>query len=84
MTAPLKADQQAADRLLKTAVRWAVEIIRDGDRADITTHDGRLVRRICTYDRPRVVAMLTAAGESAALLLDEQPAKKAAARKAAS
>lgn len=61
----LKADQQAADRLLKAAVRRAREWVRDTSPDD-------------------VVAMLTAAGESAALLLDERPAKKAAARKGAS
>jgi hypothetical protein len=55
MTA-LKADQVAADRLLKAAVRRA-----------------RMV--FCVYrdeaDRESVVAMLTAAGESAELLLGE-------------
>lgn len=53
MTAPLKADQQAADRLLKAAVREALRLIRDG---------------ACDYvDQPEDV--LRAAGESADLLL---------------
>lgn len=52
MTAPLKADVTAADRLLKAAVRRAREQVR--------------------YDRAAVVAMLTAAGESAELLLERR------------
>lgn len=51
-----KADQQAAERLLKAAVREALHLIRDG---------------ACDYvDQPE--DMLRAAGESADLLLSER------------
>lgn len=81
MTAPLKADQQAADRLLKAAVRRAVEMYRAEKPHGIAVY--RALDHWCT-DQQRVAHLLTAAGESAALLLDERPAKKAAARKGAS
>jgi hypothetical protein len=81
MTAPLKADQQAAERVLKAAVRRAVEIYR----AEIP-HSAAVYRAddhwCVTQDR--AAALLGIAGQSAALLLDERPAKKAAARKGAS
>jgi hypothetical protein len=67
-TAPLKADQQAAERLLKAAVREAV----------------RLARRPGPFTYEAIVETLATATTAAALLLDERPAKKAAARKGAS
>jgi hypothetical protein len=93
MTAPLKADVTAADRLLKAAVRRAIEELR-GYVAMTRDVPGPALysRRIdIMYRTPgdafgRAVAMLTAAAKSADLLLadDERPAKKAAARKGAS
>jgi hypothetical protein len=58
MTAPLKADVTAADRLLKAAVRYAVESFRYwGDAA---------------YDCADVVEILEHAGYGATLLLSER------------
>lgn len=82
-TAPLKADQQAADRLLKAAVGRAVEmnrtVVRTAPRSTALTigYKSQTVQS-------DVIAMLATAGRAAALLLDERPAKKAAARKGAS
>lgn len=70
MTAPTKADTAAAERLLKKAVARAVadfyKVVRTAPRSTALT---------IGYKSPvvhgEVVAMLTAAGQSAALLLGE-------------
>lgn len=61
MTAPLKADQQAAERLLKAAVRRAVEEIASWPDVEPLPED-----------REDVVYLLEAAGFSADLLLAER------------
>jgi hypothetical protein len=79
MTA-LKADQQAAERLLKKAVKRAAADLQTDLRPVVESHLGEgtfLWRRRSDAEvaavRRNVVAMLTAAGESAALLLGETP-----------
>jgi hypothetical protein len=62
VTAPTKADAAAADRLLKAAVRRAVSVL-----AYQPTVDGSVRRSEVAYAE----GVLTAAGESAALLLGE-------------
>jgi hypothetical protein len=60
MNAPLKADVTAADRLLKAAVRRAVEEMSSWPAVEPLD-----------MDREDVVAMLTAAGTAVELLLGE-------------
>jgi hypothetical protein len=70
MTAPLKADVTAAERLLKAAVRRAILSLRDPATPPPNGADS-------------VVPLLTNATHAADLLLtatDERPAKKAAKR----
>jgi hypothetical protein len=81
VTAPLKADVTAADRLLKAAVRRAVEMLQQParvlyipDTTPMPTRNWTGTIILSLPDRPQpdpVVAMLTAAGECAALLLGE-------------
>lgn len=75
----LKADQTAAERLLKAAVRRAVEMIREESKHSAAAYAA--VDHWCTT-QARVAAMLGIAAQSADLLLadDERPAKKAAKR----
>lgn len=73
----------AAEVILSAAVERAARNLRPVAEMRRLTSPNTVVdleRRVNEH----VVAMLTAAGESAALLLDERPAKKAAARKGAS
>lgn len=93
MTAPLKADVTAADRLLKAAVRRAVETLQTDLRPVVVRHLGEACfewrnRTDAEVEdaRYRVADLLATATHAADLLLadDERPAKKAAARKGAS
>lgn len=94
MTAPLKADVQAAERLLNAAVRRVSSQFVAAHRHErYERASGGLAKwswRASTEPtemarlRTEAVAMLTAAAESADLLLTAAPAKKAAARKGAS
>jgi hypothetical protein len=83
MTAPLKADVTAADRLLKAAVRRAVEILRHNPRVCVLKPGGGWD---VMPDLEPAAAVLRTAAHAADILLadDERPAKKAAARKGAS
>lgn len=72
---PLKADIAAADRLLKAAVKKAERMIREAGTHDPTfvVNRGSVTwrwRRKPDYDHEAVVGMLTAAGQSAELLLE--------------
>jgi hypothetical protein len=71
MTAPLKADVTAADRLLKAAIRRAREVIADAPTGTVSDWTGRVHLTFRDYDQAAVVAMLTAAGTAAELLLGE-------------
>lgn len=73
MTAPLKADVTAADRLLKAAVRRAIREMRNGNRwRSVNPPAGYDTASVWTpYDPERVVAMLATAGHAADLLLSE-------------
>jgi hypothetical protein len=99
MAEPLKADVTAADRLLKAAVRRAVEMLRAPGRmrevslnrrtwaANPTlTNATHLSYEWVKPDPAEIVAMLATATHAADILLadDKRPAKKAAARKGAS
>lgn len=66
-----KADQAAAERLLKAAVKRAREVIAEGDVTTVNDWAGRVEFTYRHHDHAAVVAMLRAAGESAALLLGE-------------
>lgn len=86
MTAPTKADAAAADRLLKAAVRQAVVCIRERRAFPIRyvlgvdPAEGRAdfaLGRLLYLPEPEpdpVVAMLTAAGTAADLLLEARDA----------
>jgi hypothetical protein len=67
MTAPTKADTAAAERLLKKAVKRAASSFASVETFGGATRKGFDVPGMHTV----VVAMLTAAGQSAALLLGE-------------
>ena len=66
-----KADTAAADRLLRAAVRKARDTIREAPTTNAVTLEGVTALTYRDYDHRAVVAMLTAAGESAALLYGE-------------
>jgi hypothetical protein len=72
MNAPLKADVTAADRLLKAAVRRAVEDFREAPaplcRRPFRVGDTTI---LLSAVEEQVSAMLTAAGTAAELLLGE-------------
>lgn len=84
----VNADTAAAERVLEAGVLEAIRLMRSGlYLMPVRAGDGRLIRMLKGVEsdhRHLATRVLENAGHAAALLLDERPAKKAAARRGAS